>query len=232
MTGRNIPATPESQNRMKTSTRVRLRTLLAAAVTGSVLTLGVATAAPAAAHVRVEASDPTPGAYAVLTFRVPGESETGARTTGLRVELPDLASVRTEVMPGWTATLDRDDAAGTVRSVTWTAEPGVGISADEFALFRISVKLPETDTLSMPAVQIYDDGTEVRWDQPEPGDGTEPDYPAPTLTLAVAEPPAASGATDTAASGATDTSARWLAGASLVVAAAAVTAAVLLRRRA
>ena len=45
-------------------------------------------------------------------------------------------------MPGWTASLERDAAAGTVRSVTWTADPKVGISSDQFALFRVSVKLP------------------------------------------------------------------------------------------
>ena len=46
-------------------------------------------------------------------------------------------------MPGWTARLDRDVEAGTVSAVTWTAAAGTGISSDQFALFRISVKLPE-----------------------------------------------------------------------------------------
>ena len=53
-------------------------------------------------------------------------------------------------MPGWTASLDRDKAAGTVSSVTWTANPQVGISSDQFALFRVSVKLPEGDSVSFP----------------------------------------------------------------------------------
>ena len=77
-----------------------------------------------------------PAAPSVLTFQVPGESETGALTTQLSVALPNVASARAEVMPGWTARLDRDAAAGTVRSVTWTAAPSVGISSDQFALFR------------------------------------------------------------------------------------------------
>ena len=93
---------------------------------------------------------PTPGATAVLTFRVPDESEKGALTTQLSVELPNVASASTEVMPGWTARLDRDAAAGTVRSVTWTAAPGTGISPDQFALFRISVKLPERRDRQLP----------------------------------------------------------------------------------
>src|SRR4029078_11293876 len=81
------------------------------------------------------------------------------------------------------ASLDRDKAAGTVSSVTWTANPQVGISSDQFALFRVSVKLPEGDSVTFPATQTYSDGTVVRWDQaPLPGGG-EPEHPAPELAL-------------------------------------------------
>ena len=81
------------------------------------------------------------------------------------------------------ASLDRDAAAGTVRSVTWTADTRAGISSDQFALFRVSVKLPNGDSVGFPATQTYSDGTVVRWDQaPLPGGG-EPEHPAPMLTL-------------------------------------------------
>ena len=46
--------------------------------------------------------------------------------------------------------LERDTAAGTVRSVTWTADPTVGISSDQFALFRVSVKLPRRRQRRVP----------------------------------------------------------------------------------
>ena len=55
-------------------------------------------------------------------------------TTALTVVLPNMASARAESMPGWTARLDRDVAAGTVRSVTSTAAPNAGIEADQFAV--------------------------------------------------------------------------------------------------
>ena len=56
----------------------------------------------------------------------------------------------------------------------------MGISSDQFALFRVSVKLPEGDSVTFPATQTYSDGTVVRWDQaPLPGGG-EPEYPAPS----------------------------------------------------
>ncbi|MCV7361096.1 YcnI family copper-binding membrane protein [Mycolicibacterium neworleansense] len=190
--------------------------------TAAVAVIGLLTAAPAWAHVHVDADNPTPGTTSVLTFRVPGESDSGALTTQLTVDLPDVASARTEVMPGWTAKLDRDASAGTVRTVTWTAAPGVGISSEQFALFRLSVKLPDAETASFPVTQTYSDGSVVRWDEAPLPDGSEPEHPAPQLALAAARAqPAAT----------VDNSARWLAGGALVVAAAAVVASLLNRRR-
>ena len=59
----------------------------------------------------------------------------------------------------------------------------MGISSDQFALFRVSVKLPEGDSVAFPATQTYSDGTVVRWDQPPLPGGGEPEYPAPVLSL-------------------------------------------------
>ena len=93
--------------------RAPSRALITVAATGAADSSAlVAGAAPAWAHVHVDADNPAPGAYSVLTFQVPDESEKGALTTQLSVTLPNVASASTEVMPGWTATLDRDAAAG------------------------------------------------------------------------------------------------------------------------
>jgi uncharacterized protein YcnI len=212
-----------------------LRTALPCALTAAGLAVAATTLAapPASAHVHVDADDPAPGASSVLTFRVPGESDTGALTTTLTVTLPDVPSARAELMPGWTSRLDRDVAAGTVRSVTWTAAPGTGISPDQFALFRLSVVLPKTDTASFPATQTYSDGTVVAWDQPPLPDGGEPEHPAPMLTMSGADPHGGEAASPTpqAAAAPADNSSRWLAGGALVVAAVAVVVALLGRRR-
>ena len=179
--------------------------------------------------------NPAPGATAVVTFRVPGESENGALTTKLSVKLPDVASARTEVMPGWTATRDRDTSAGTVRSVTWTADPKVGISSDQFALFRVSVKLPEGDSVAFPATQKYSDGTVVRWDQPPLPGGGEPEHPAPELSLTGASSTGMDDHEMTApaaqAAPTADNAARWLAGGAITLAAVGVAAALIARRR-
>jgi uncharacterized protein YcnI len=206
------------------------RTVVVAAAT---IVAAMLTAPAAWAHVHVEADHAEPGSDAILTFEVPNESDTGALTTQLSVVLPNLTSVSAEQTPGWTDRLDRDTAAGTVRSVTWTAAPGTGIGPDQFALFRVAVQLPKSDTVSFPAIQTYSDGTVVRWDQPPLPNGGEPEHPAPTLTLGgrdshgATEVTAAPGESKTLA----DNTARWLAGAGILIAGAAAALALARRRR-
>lgn len=194
------------------------------------LYLGSAAGIPAAwAHVHASGDNPVRGTTAIVTFQVPNESNTGAATTALAVALPNVASASTESMPGWTAKLDRDAASGTVRSVTWTAAPNAGIGPDQFALFRISVQLPDTDTVSLPATQTYSDGIVVKWDQPPLPGGGEPEHPAPQLTL-TAGPAAPHAHAASPAAKAPDNTARVLGGAALVVAIIGVCLAVIRRR--
>ena len=226
---------------MRTIHRAHSRALITTAATGAAMSIALLSGAgPAWAHVHVDADGASPGSTSVLTFRVPGESEKGALTTEFTVTLPNVASARTEVMPGWTAKLDRDAAAGTVRSVTWTAAPSVGIASDQFALFNVSVTLPNQPSVTLPATQTYSDGTVVRWDQPPLANGAEPEHPAPELNLTGAKgdapeghqpPPAAAAAAPAAAAAAPDNTARWLAGGALVLAAAGAVAAFTGRRR-
>lgn len=215
----------------------RLTIAVAAAVA---LYLGSAAHLPAAwAHIHATSDDAVRGAMALVTFQVPNESNTGAVTTALSIALPDVASALAESMPGWTAKLDREAASGVVRSVTWTAAPGGGVGVDQFALFRISVKLPDTETVSFPATQTYSDGMVVKWDQPTQPGGGEPEHPAPTLTLAAGpaashghHPPSAAPAQQATAPQpkSSDNTARLLAGTALVVAALGICLALIRRR--
>ena len=216
------------------------RVPVAVALAATLYLGSVAATPPAWAHVHASSDNAVRGAMAIVTFQVPNESDKGAATTALSVNLPDVASAHTETMPGWTARLDRDGASGTVRSVTWTAAPNAGIGVDQFALFRISVQLPDTDAVSFPATQTYSDGAVVNWDQPPLPGGGEPEHPVPMLTLAAGpaaphehHPPSATPADHNAApqSKSADNTARLLGGAALVVAALGVGLA-LIRRRA
>ncbi len=225
---------------MTTGMSIRGRWISRIVIAGTALAalcLGSAMRPPtASAHVHASSDNAVRGATAIVAFQVPNESDTGAVTTALTVALPNVASARTESMPGWAAKLDRDPASGAVRSVTWTAAPGAGIAADQFALFRISVKLPDADTVSFAATQTYSDGTVVKWDQPPLPDGGEPEHPAPVLTLASGPQPAhhhhppADHTAAPAQPATADNTARLLAGAALVVAALGVAVALIRRR--
>lgn len=140
--------------------------------------------ASAWAHIHVDADNPVRGDTTIITFQVPNESQTGSRTTQLTVMLPNLSSASTDVMEGWTTSLDKDVAAGVVHSVTWTAKPDAGILPDQFELFNMLVTLPDAESVSFPAIQKYADGSVVRWDQGPLGGGAEPERPAPMLMLA------------------------------------------------
>ena len=217
------------------------RALIAVAIAATLYLGSAAVTPPAWAHVHASSDNAVRGATAIVTFQVPNESDKGAATTALSVILPDVASAGTETMPGWTSRLDRDAASGTVRSVTWTAAPNGGIGVDQFALFRMSVQLPDTDTVSFPATQTYSDGSIVKWDQPPLPGGGEPEHPVPMLTLAAApmaphehQPSSGMPANHAGAGGQSkspDNTARLLGVAALVVGALSICL-VLLRRRA
>lgn len=193
------------------------RALFTVGAAGSALLL---TAGVAAAHVTVAAPDAEQGGYSVLTFNVPTESES-ASTTKVSVELPGLKSARTEPLPGWSAVVEKDPQSQLATNVTWTADPGVGVAPGQFQRFVLSAgPLPEEEQVSFAATQTYSDGEVVAWDQPTV-DGSEPEYPAPSLTLAAASEdgqsggqPAESSADDTTH---TDDTARWIGGIGLVL---------------
>lgn len=225
---------------------------LAAAGAAAIAAVALAIAAPltASAHVRVDPDQAAPGGYSVLTFRVPTESAT-AGTVGLEVDFPTatpFTSVSYQPIPGWKATVTTSKLAKPVKisgatvteaptKIVWTAGPGVQIAPGQFQQFVISAGIvPDTGKIVMPAIQTYSDGSVVKWDQPTPASGEEPEHPAPTLYVKDA-PPAASTTTPTvvsstpvpAASSAspTDGAALGLGVAGLVLAAIALIVAVL-----
>ena len=129
----------------------------------AVLALGVGTAS---AHVTVSSPNAAPGGFGEITFSVPSESDT-AKTTSLRVQLPTdtpFAFVSVKPVPGWTATSDDDPArharwrregstiTEAVSEVTWTADPGGGLTPGQYQTFSISAgPLPEdADTAGLP----------------------------------------------------------------------------------
>ncbi len=186
-------------------------------------------AGAASAHVTVVAPDAAQGGYSVLTFRVPTESDTAA-TSSLTVDLPELNSARTQPMGGWSSTVEKN-GDGLATAVTWTADPGAEVGPGEFQQFLLSAgPLPEEESVSFPATQTYNDGEVVEWTQEPASNGSEPDYPAPALTLTAGSSDGHSHATGTeqtastenientaSSEDSTDNTALWVAGAALVL---------------
>ncbi|MFD2090638.1 YcnI family copper-binding membrane protein [Blastococcus deserti] len=189
----------------------RLVVLVAALLT--TLAASIVVAGSASAHVTVSSQDAAPGGYGKITFRVPNESDT-ARTVGLRIQIPEeaaLASLRTQPVPGWTATLTTSgleepvenhgqDITSYVSVVEFRAEDGAGIAPGEFQEFALSGgPFPDADRLTFPAVQRYSDGSESAWIEPTVEGQEEPENPAPVLTLAAAADAGAAASATTAA---------------------------------
>jgi uncharacterized protein YcnI len=196
------------------------RALVTAGAAGSAMLLA---AGIASAHVTVDAPGAEQGGYTVLTFKVPTESA-AAGTTALKVTLPGFKSARTEPIAGWKSIIDKDGSQ-LATSVTWTADPGVSVAPGEFQRFVLSVgPLPKEKELTFDAVQTYSDGTVVNWDQAENADGSEPEHPAPAITLSEgtgdghdADHAVAPASHTDAAASTTDKTARWLGGAGLAL---------------
>jgi uncharacterized protein YcnI len=124
-----------------------------------VLFLGsLALASAAQAHVSASPSFVRQGSQSELRLVVPNERAPQV-TTALTVTMPVGLEVRSASAPsGWEA------AVSGARRVSWRGGTIGGISSVEFALQVQTTAEP--GTVSLEAVQRYDDGRVVRWKTP------------------------------------------------------------------
>lgn len=171
-------------------------------VAGAVAAAALIVPAAAQAHVTVQPSRATAGAYTVESIRVPNEQDR-AYTTKVDVQFPPgFASASYQSTPGWKVTVRKsrpakpiqtDDGPVTeqVSRVTWTADSKAdGIAPGQFRDFPLSVKIPDRAgrELTFKALQTYSDGQIVRWIG-----APDADTPAPRLTVLPASGTAAAG---------------------------------------
>ncbi|MET9557873.1 YcnI family protein [Streptomyces sp. NPDC006645] len=184
------------------STAGRTRTARRAAVVGGVAVSAVVLlAGPALAHVGVQpVGEAAKGGYATVNFKVPNERD-DASTVKLEVNFPTehpLASVSPQTVPGWKIAVTKSKLAKpiemhgkqiteAVSKVTWTATGDGGVAPGYFQQFPLSIgQLPENaDQLVFKTLQTYDNDEVVRWID-APVEGSEPESPAPVLTLTAA----------------------------------------------
>ena len=185
---------------MSTSSKPLRRALVRAGIASAAsVTFVLMPAGVAQAHITIQPAAVEGGGFSVIAFRVPNERD-DASTTRLRVTLPEdqpIGEVSTTPIPGWSVTtvsrkLDKPvDVEGeqldtVVSQVTWTAT-GAGVRPGEYQDFSLSLgQLPDTGQLVFRALQTYSDGEKVNWNEVSTDGVTEPEHPAPTLTLGAA----------------------------------------------
>ncbi|WP_167288738.1 YcnI family protein [Nocardioides seonyuensis] len=187
------------------------RTLLAGLALGAMVLPSTAWA-----HVTVQPGEVEGGGFSVVSFRVPTERD-DASTTKVQVLLPEdqpIGSVRTRPVPGWKVTtknrtLDEpidmfgEEVDSVVSEVTWTAT-GEGIAPNQFEDFDVSMgQLPESGEMVFTAIQTYSSGEVVKWNEVAVDEQSEPEHPAPVLTITAPEAADAEAATEAEAAGAT-----------------------------
>ncbi len=106
-----------------------------------------------------------------------------------------IASVSLKPLAGWTVktqtsklaqpiTTDDGTVTEAITKITWTASAGAAIQPGQFQEFEASLgPLPKVDKVVFKALQTYSDGDVVRWIDEPLADGSEPEHPAPVLTL-------------------------------------------------
>jgi uncharacterized protein len=174
------------------------KTVLASAV------LALAAPAVADAHVTLQPSTATAGAYTRLDVRVPNEKDDQS-TSKVQVQFPDgFASASYEPTPGWDVEVTKRKLATPVKTddgeitegvdtVTWTAKSKAdAIPPGAFQDFGLSVKLPDDPgALTFKALQTYSGGDIVRWIGAKDSDAPAPVVTTSTGDAAPSTPPAA-----------------------------------------
>ena len=151
---------------------------VATVVVGAALALG-ALAAPALAHVQVEATPGAPGAAdATLKIMAAGESATAGTSKLDVVADPAIPTDQVTLVSGpsgWTLT------PGSNGGFTLS---GPALAKGDDAEISVKVKqLPDAAQVTFKVVQTYSDGQVVRWIELPGPDGKEPDNPAPVVKL-------------------------------------------------
>lgn len=156
----------------------------------SILAAGVFTLAlvvfpvVAGAHAEIE-SDGVVAADGTVAATLHLEEECpGAGTTTVELNFPPgpvLSTVAVAPAAGWTSADTVDPGTKGVSTLTLTRSAD-GAAPLEFALTLGPIPAG-TESVTIPVLQTCPDGEVIRWIDPIPADGSEPDAPAPVLTI-------------------------------------------------
>jgi uncharacterized protein YcnI len=153
------------------------------AVVGAIITGVIAlVAGPAFAHAEIERDGAVSSVGIVrASLTVPNE-ETSSGTVRIRLVFPDTPALNTaqpDPVDGWNFNVEKN-AAGDVTQVVWTGGPVTGSKSVTLSM-TIGAVPSGTDTVDFKVLQTDDNGDDVRWIEPTPPGGAEPEHPAPVL---------------------------------------------------
>lgn len=122
----------------------------------------------ASAHVTVNPSTSTTGAWETYTVKVPTEKE--IPTTKFTIKAPKGVEIESyQPIPGWKYSSEKDDN-GKIKSFTFEAT-AEGILPGQFQQFTFVAKNPSKATkIAWDAFQFYKDGSIVEWTKDEGAD--------------------------------------------------------------
>ncbi|UPY35212.1 YcnI family protein [Sediminicoccus sp. KRV36] len=158
-----------------------------------ILTLLLALATPAAAHVTIAPPEVPANSYARLAFRV-GHGCAGAATIAIEVALPEgITMARPMPKPGWEIAIETrplprpvSGGHGLVREapsgIAWRGGPLPDAHYEEFVLL---IRAPDMAgaTLSFPVMQRCEGGAQHAWIELPTAEQSRPRSPAATLRL-------------------------------------------------
>ena len=122
------------------------------------ISLAVALATSASAHVTVSPQQSAPGAREKYELRVPNDRKSATITVEIRFP-PTLHVTAVEQKPGWQAEAFRD-SSGNLTGVRWVGN----LPPEEFTEFGLlGVNPAGGNELVFTAVQAFADGTKIEW---------------------------------------------------------------------
>ena len=145
-----------------------------------VIAVVLALASPVFADVEITSEDAAAGKPSTMTVTVPNEMD-NVGTNKVELVFPEgvtLTDVSVADTQGWTSSVGVD-------RITWTGGPLTG--EDEVKLTFTATLPAGYSTLEFCALQTYDNGVTVRWIEATPPGCSEPDHPAPVLTIGASD---------------------------------------------
>lgn len=186
--------------RHPTMTTTTSRRLAAGAGLAAGLSLLLAGASPASAHVSPDKSEVPAGGFTAVTLTA-GHGCEGSPTTRMEFQVPELIlNVTPSIVPGWDVEVTTEALPEPVEGahgeevtereslVTYTAQPGSELPDGFRQSWTLGFQAPdaEGEHLFFKTIQVCEEG-QLEWIEEYTGEGEEPEHPSPVVLVTASE---------------------------------------------